>query len=87
VTAAVQVKGLGKRYGTKWALQDATFAIPTGRVCGLVGANGAGKTTLLRLLAGLGHPTTGEVLVDAVVPADEVDFLRRVGYLAQEVPL
>jgi ABC-2 type transport system ATP-binding protein len=87
VTAAVQVEGLGKRYGKKWALQDATFDLPAGRVCGLVGANGAGKTTLLRLLAGLGRPTTGRALVEGIVPADEVDFLRRVGYLAQEVPL
>ncbi|MDX6204547.1 MAG: type transport system ATP-binding protein [Frankiales bacterium] len=87
MNGAVRVEGLGKRYGRKWALQDATFDIPAGRVCGLVGANGAGKTTLLRMLAGLGRPTTGSALVDGETPADEVDFLRRVGYLAQEVPL
>jgi ABC-2 type transport system ATP-binding protein len=87
VTTAIAVQGLGKRYGRKWALQDASFEIPAGRVCGLVGANGAGKTTLLRLLAGLGRPTAGTAMVDGTVPADERDFLRRVGYLAQEVPL
>lgn len=85
--SGVVVDGLGKRYRGKWALQDATFDIPAGSVCGLVGANGAGKTTLLRLLAGLGRPTAGSVLVDGVTPADSVDFLRRVGYLAQEIPL
>jgi ABC-2 type transport system ATP-binding protein len=87
MTAAVQVEGLGKRYGKKWAVQDSTFDIPAGSVCGLVGANGAGKTTLLRMLAGLSKPTTGSALVEGRVPADEVDFLSEVGYLAQEVPL
>jgi ABC-2 type transport system ATP-binding protein len=86
-TPAVTVEGLSKRYGKKWALQDASFELPAGRVCGLVGANGAGKTTLLRLLAGLGHPTAGTALVDGSRPADEREFLSRVGYLAQEVPL
>ncbi len=85
--AAVHVEGLGKRYGKKWALQDASFDIPAGRVCGLVGANGAGKTTLLRLLVGLSHPSTGSALVQGVAPADSVDFLSTVGYLAQEVPM
>ncbi|MDX6257861.1 MAG: type transport system ATP-binding protein [Frankiales bacterium] len=87
MTAAVQVAGLGKRYGKKWALQDATFDLPAGRVCGLVGANGAGKTTLLRMLAGLSKPTAGSAIVEGRVPGDEVDFLSEVGYLAQEVPL
>jgi ABC-2 type transport system ATP-binding protein len=56
-------------------------------VCGLVGANGAGKTTLLRLLAGLSRPTTGRAEVVGQVPRDNVEFLREIGYLAQDVPL
>src|SRR4051794_3387203 len=87
MNAAVQVEGLGKRYGKKWALQDASFEIPSGRICGLVGANGAGKTTLLRLLVGLSHPTSGRALVQGDTPTDTVEFLTRIGYLAQEVPL
>lgn len=87
MTAALRADGLGKRYGRKWALQDSTFDIPAGRVCGLVGANGAGKTTLLRLLAGLGRPTVGRVEVAGQVPRDDAEFLREIGYLGQEVPL
>ncbi len=87
LSAAVRAAGLGKRFGKKWALQDCTFDVPEGAVCGLVGANGAGKTTLLRLLVGLSTPTTGTADVSAQRPGDDVGFLREVGYLAQEIPL
>jgi ABC-2 type transport system ATP-binding protein len=85
--SAIMTEGLGKRYGAKWALRECTFAIPEGRVCGLVGANGAGKTTLLRLLAGLSRPTTGRAEVVGRTPRDRVEFLGEIGYLAQDVPL
>ena len=85
---AIEVDGLGKRYRQRWALQDCTFTLPAGRVCGLVGANGAGKSTLIRLLAGLARPTTGRAAIDGREPDDgNVDFLHSVGYLAQDVPL
>ncbi|MGX7678400.1 ABC transporter ATP-binding protein [Jatrophihabitans sp. DSM 45814] len=84
---AIVTHGVGRRYGNKWALQDCTFAIPEGRVCGLVGANGAGKTTLLRLLAGLSTPSVGSAEVAGRGPADTEEFLSDVGFLAQEIPL
>jgi len=84
---AVETTDLGKRFGKVWALRDCSVEVPTGRVCGLVGANGAGKTTLIRMLAGLSRPTTGHARVVGREPADDPEFLREVGYLAQEVPL
>ncbi len=47
MTAVIETRGLGKRYGRKWALQDCTIAVPAAKVVALVGPNGAGKTTLL----------------------------------------
>jgi ABC-2 type transport system ATP-binding protein len=86
--SAIATHGLGKRYRAAWALRDCTIDVPAGRICGLVGANGAGKTTLMRLLAGLSRPTTGDALVCERRPdPDDLEFLRNVGYLAQEVPL
>jgi ABC-2 type transport system ATP-binding protein len=87
MSAAIVADSLGKRYGSRWALRDCTFSIPAGRVCGLVGANGAGKTTLLRMLAGLSRPSTGSAEVAGSAPADDAQFLAKIGYLAQDVPL
>jgi ABC-2 type transport system ATP-binding protein len=84
---AIQTTDLGKRYGSTWALQHCSIEVPSGRVSGLVGANGAGKTTLMRLLAGLSRPSAGSAVVAGRSPADEQEFLREIGYLAQEVPL
>ena len=50
---ALSCTGLGKRYGSRWALRDCTLEIPPGTVTALVGPNGAGKTTLLQLAVGL----------------------------------
>ena len=59
----VEARGLGKRYGSAWALRECTLAIPAGHVTALVGPNGAGKTTLLNLAVGLAEPTAGAVTV------------------------
>jgi ABC-2 type transport system ATP-binding protein len=84
---AVQTAGLGKRFGSVWALQDCSVWVPRGGVCALVGPNGAGKTTLPKILAGLAAPSTGEALVPGRVPGQRGEFLDSVGYLAQDVPL
>jgi ABC-2 type transport system ATP-binding protein len=84
MTAALETVGLGKRYGSFWALQDCTLEIPTGSVTALVGPNGAGKTTLLHLAVGLSEPSAGEVRVFGAAPQE---VLPRVGFVAQEHPL
>ncbi len=84
---AIHTTGLGKRYGSIWALQDFSVSVPRGHVTALVGPNGAGKTTLLKLLAGLSAPSTGEAMVLGRAPQQSEDFLASIGYLAQDVPL
>jgi ABC-2 type transport system ATP-binding protein len=84
---ALSTTRLGKRYGKKWALRECTLEVPPGRVAGLVGPNGAGKTTLLHLACGLLPPTEGSVSVLGKAPAQDVDALSRVGFVAQAAPL
>jgi ABC-2 type transport system ATP-binding protein len=56
-----------------------TFDIRPGERVGFLGPNGAGKTTTLKVLAGLLHPTSGEVMVDGHVPRRrEHAFLKKI---------
>jgi ABC-2 type transport system ATP-binding protein len=85
---AVETHGLGKRYGSTWALEDCTLGIPVGSVTALVGPNGAGKTTLLNLAVGLSRPSEGSISVLGEDPATDGTSARaRVGFVAQEHPL
>jgi ABC-2 type transport system ATP-binding protein len=85
-TAAIDARGLGKRYGHRWALADCTLSIPAGHVAGLVGPNGAGKTTLISLATGMLVPTSGAIVVLGGRPTGGSDQLARVGYVAQDTP-
>jgi ABC-2 type transport system ATP-binding protein len=86
-TAAVRTIGLGKKYGSFWALKDCNIALPKGSVCALVGPNGAGKTTLLKLLTGLNESSAGSALVLGQGPQQSAEYLGDIGYVAQEIPL
>jgi ABC-2 type transport system ATP-binding protein len=57
----IATRGLSKRYGDTVALDQVDLAVPRGATYGLIGPNGAGKTTMLSILAGLRHPTAGEL--------------------------
>jgi ABC-2 type transport system ATP-binding protein len=84
---ALQVAGLGKRYGRSWALRDCTLRLPTGRIAALVGPNGAGKTTLLHLAVGLLRPDEGEARVFGRDPRSGRAALSEIGFVAQDTPL
>ena len=62
----IEARGLGRRYGSRLALDAVSFAVSRGEIVALLGPNGAGKTTTLRILAGLIAPTTGSVVIDGV---------------------
>jgi ABC-2 type transport system ATP-binding protein len=61
------------------AVDGIDFEIADGERVGFLGPNGAGKTTTLKVLAGLLHPTSGEVRVDGFEPRRRQDaFLKRI---------
>jgi ABC-2 type transport system ATP-binding protein len=83
----IETHGLGKRYGSNWALRDATLEIPEGHLTALVGPNGAGKTTLLNLAVGLALPSSGTVSVLGGSPAGSLEALDGIAFVAQDAPL
>jgi ABC-2 type transport system ATP-binding protein len=83
----VEASGLGKRYGSTWALRECTLAVPAGHVAALVGPNGAGKTTLLNLAVGLAAPSAGGVTVLGGRPAGSPAALDGIAFVAQDTPV
>jgi len=86
--AAVETRGLTKRFRSAVALDGCNITVPRGRISALIGHNGAGKTTLLRILCGLARPSEGSVSVLGHTPGQgDTGFLAEVGFLAQDIPL
>lgn len=59
----LQVQGVTKKFGSKQALANVSFALGTGRITGLLGSNGSGKSTIMKLIAGLARPNAGSISV------------------------
>jgi ABC-2 type transport system ATP-binding protein len=76
---------LTRSFGSRVAVEDATFEVQPGEIFGLLGPNGAGKTTTLRMLAGLIAPTSGEASVAGVrLSRATIGQVRsRIGFLTE----
>ncbi|HSS01931.1 MAG TPA: ATP-binding cassette domain-containing protein [Kofleriaceae bacterium] len=61
-----RLEGVGRRWGSREALRDATLTIRAGERILLAGPSGSGKSTLLRILNGSLRPTAGRVMVRGV---------------------
>jgi len=84
VDAVVAVTGLSKTFGDVVAVDDLSFAVEPGQVCGLLGPNGAGKTTVMRILVGLEHPTGGESHLFGTRVSPGCRELSRVGAMIEQ---
>lgn len=60
-----------RKYTSKKAVDDISFTIASGEVVGYIGSNGAGKSTTIKMLSGILTPTSGDVLVNGIVPYRE----------------
>ena len=55
-------------YRTVTAVDHISIEIPRGEIVGYLGPNGAGKSTTIKMMTGVLEPTSGEILVNGVVP-------------------
>ncbi|MCE9583857.1 MAG: ABC transporter ATP-binding protein [Planctomycetes bacterium] len=78
----IEIKGLTRRYGGLTAVDNLTFSIGKGEICGFIGPNGAGKTTTIRMLATLLQPTIGDATIGGhSVSKDRMEVRRLLGYM------
>src|SRR5260370_1981337 len=77
MTATLEVSDLRKQFSVgRPAIDGVSFAVPAGEIVVLLGPSGCGKTTTLRCVAGLEHPTGGEIsIAGPVVPSPAPGFL------------
>ncbi len=82
--AAIELRRLGKDFGSKRALRDVSLTVGWGEVFGYVGANGAGKTTTIKILTGLIRPTSGDAFVGGhSVLEQPLEVKARLGYVPE----
>ena len=82
MNAAIEVKGVTKRFGGTLALDDVSFSVQQGDVLALLGPNGAGKTTLIRVLTTLLKPDSGRARVAGLDVQKDARAIRSVIGLA-----
>ena len=67
-------------YETTRAVDDISFDINEGELVGYIGPNGAGKSTSIKMLCGILVPTSGEVLVNGLIPhKNRMENTRQIG--------
>jgi ABC-2 type transport system ATP-binding protein len=84
----IQVEEVSRKFGRLEAVSGASFALPEGKIFGLVGSDGAGKTTLLRMIATMIKPSSGTIRVggmDVLKKRSKVKEL--LGYMPQRFGL
>lgn len=88
----IQIFHVGKKFGTKVALDDINLKFQKGEFVFITGPSGAGKTTLLRLIFGAENPTEGQILINGInlnrINRSRLDLLRRkIGFIFQDFKL
>jgi ABC-2 type transport system ATP-binding protein len=83
VTAAVEARGVEKRYGSLVAVADLSFEAAEGEILGVLGPNGAGKTTAIRVLTTILAPTRGTFAVAGVPHTRPAEIRRYIGVLPE----
>ncbi|MCH7335969.1 ABC transporter ATP-binding protein [Acinetobacter sp. NIPH 2699] len=87
----LSIQQLSKQYGSRFAVNQATWSATRGQIICLLGHSGCGKTTMLRLIAGLETPSSGSIQLEhnilwnaqQQIPAED----RNIGLVFQDYAL
>jgi ABC-2 type transport system ATP-binding protein len=81
-TPPLELRGVTKFFGEFKAVDDVSFTLPAGCICGFLGPNGAGKTTSIRMILDIIKPSGGSISV--LGHASALEVRHRIGYLPEE---
>ncbi|WP_043117215.1 cyanophycin metabolism-associated ABC transporter [Pseudacidovorax intermedius] len=86
VQGAIELRGVGFRYGARSVIRDLHLQIRPGEMIGLAGHSGSGKSTLVNLICRFHDVSEGAILVDGqdVRRFAVADYRRHVGLVLQE---
>jgi ABC-2 type transport system ATP-binding protein len=86
--AAIQTRGLTRRFGELTAVDDVTFSVAQGQFFGFLGPNGAGKSTTIKMLTGLLEPSAGSIdILGKRFTASSLDLKRQIGVVPEGMAL
>jgi branched-chain amino acid transport system ATP-binding protein len=78
----LDVDSLSVRFGGIVALDDLSFSIEEGQICGLIGPNGAGKTTMFNCISRIYQPSSGSIrFAGHDLLAERADTISRLGIM------
>ena len=80
---SIEIKGIGKRFGSFVALDDVDLDVPSGQLTALLGPSGGGKSTLLRIIAGLESADSGTIHIEGHEATHLPPQKRNVGFVFQ----
>ncbi len=84
----IEVKNLTKFYGDLKAVDNISFSVKDGTVCGFCGPNGAGKSTTMNIMTGCLSATSGNVTIGGYdIFEQPVEAKKLIGYLPEQPPL
>ncbi len=73
-----------KYFDKKLVLDNVSFSIRRGEICGYIGPNGAGKTTTIKILTGIIKPTSGFAYIDGVNVVEKAGAVKKIiGYVPE----
>ncbi|MGL4336317.1 MAG: ABC transporter ATP-binding protein [Turicibacter sp.] len=80
----LNVLHVSKKVRGKLLLDDVSFTVGKGEICGFVGPNGAGKTTMIRAITSLIKPTSGQIKLNGYeVQTQRKDALKEIGAIVE----
>lgn len=83
----LETRNVNKSFAGTKALSDVSATFQDFTIHGIIGENGAGKSTLVKILTGLYHADSGEVLIQGTNVETDRSLHNQIGYVPQEIDL